>query len=30
MTGNQKTLTICSTPTSLDTHFAKIWYDESG
>ena len=26
MTGKQKTLTICSTPTSLDTQFSKIWH----
>jgi phage FluMu gp28-like protein len=30
MNGNQKTLTVCSTPTSLDSHFAKLWFDESG
>lgn len=28
MNGKQKTLTICSTPTSLDTQFAKIWHTE--
>lgn len=26
MNGKQKTLTICSTPTSLDTQFSKIWH----
>lgn len=26
MTGKQKSLTICSTPTSLDTQFSKIWH----
>lgn len=30
MNGKQKTLTICSTPTSLDTQFSKIWHDDSG
>lgn len=30
MNGKQKTLTICSTPTSLDTQFSKIWHDNSG
>lgn len=28
MTGKQKTLTICSTPTSLDTQFSKIWHTD--
>lgn len=29
MTGQQKTLTICSTPTSLDTKFSQIWHDNN-
>lgn len=30
MTGGRKSVVVSSTPTSLDTEFAKIWYDESG